>query len=154
MGMFLGGLQTSIHDRIPESEMTTVFTAIHFAYLIGHSDKPSGYFNRVLYTSGTTSRPLRPLYHDNRPSERRVFATAPASSAPTSAHSQNSAIGSSEPRFSHNTRHLTIEEMREFRAKGKFYHCSQSYGPLHKYAVKYLTIIEVDKYIPSGVGDD
>lgn len=143
LGMFLGGLQPSIRDRISESELSTVFSAIRAARRIDRSPRQPGQFQRSPFTSGQFSRssaPYRVGVQSGRSGPAPNLPVLPVSKSGPSQSTQDSAGF----RFNRNARHLTAEEAREFFGKGKCYRCSQPYGPLHKCAAKYLTIIEAD----------
>ncbi|KAL8498055.1 hypothetical protein ACS0TY_021405 [Phlomoides rotata] len=123
--------------------MTYVFVAIRVARRIAHIHKPPS-LQRNSFTHGssvrsTTSPNFGQHVEDNEPNS---IAATQISSQPT--FSQSTHPGSSASCPNPATRHLTTEEVYEYRDKGKCYRCIQPYGPLHKCAAKYLTIIEAD----------
>lgn len=52
LGVFLGGLQPAIRERIPDSEMTNVFAGIRAARRIARSTNPSIVQQRAPYSAG------------------------------------------------------------------------------------------------------
>ncbi|XP_057766739.1 uncharacterized protein LOC130987132 [Salvia miltiorrhiza] len=155
LGMFLGGLHSSIRDRITESDSVNVFTAIRAARRISRSSRGSSQPTRSSFPS---TAPLRSTasFRGGAP----VIGSTPATSfrggnsavsggfrnsTPTpnaSGQSANNSFrASSGYRGNRKSRHLTEDQIKEYLAQGKCFRCSQPYGPLHKCPSQSLNVI-------------
>lgn len=137
MGIFLGGLQPTIRERVPDSEMTDVFAAIKAARRIARSTKPSIGQQRAPYSAESFTRPTS-TYRSSHSTNVEDSGQQPTSKG---GNSQFSNTGSSRSKGNRKSWHLTPEQVEEYRAKGKRFKCSQPYTPLHKCASKYLSVI-------------
>ncbi|KAH6778749.1 hypothetical protein C2S52_009986 [Perilla frutescens var. hirtella] len=134
-----GGLQPAIRERIPDSEMTDVFAAIRAARRIARSVKPSLMLPKSTFSAGPFSRPTTTFR--SSPSPTAADSGQHPAGSVKGGQSQLSHTGSSWPRGNRKSRHLTPEQVDDYRAKGKCFKCSQPYTPLHKCASKYLSVI-------------
>ncbi|KAH6802299.1 hypothetical protein C2S51_033745 [Perilla frutescens var. frutescens] len=124
-----------LQHRIPDSETTDIYAAIRAARRVTRSHKLAGMPPpRSNFSTGSFSRPTATYYSPSAPVSGKTQTKA-------AKHSQFSSSASLAPRRNCNSRHLTLAEAQEYRAKGKCYHCGDRYSPLHKYAAKYLTVI-------------
>ncbi|XP_057794044.1 uncharacterized protein LOC131010514 [Salvia miltiorrhiza] len=155
LGMFLGGLHSSVRDRITESDSVNVFTAIRAARRISRSSRGS---SQPPQSSFPSTAPLRSTasFRGGAP----VIGSTPATSfrggnsavsggfrnsTPTPNASgqsaNNSSTASSGIRGNRKSRHLTEDQIKEYLAQGKCFRCSQPYGPLHKCPSQFLNVI-------------
>lgn len=128
LGTFLGGLQPSIHDRLPDSELTNVFVAIRVARRLAR-------VGRNTTAPSRSGPPNSPVW--SRPTT--TFQRQPATPEPAPGR----VVPNSSPR---NSQRLTSAHQEEYRAKGLCFRCGGKYGPLHKCPPKMLAIIlDVDE---------
>lgn len=138
--MFLGGLQPSIRDSIPDLELSDVFAAIRSARRVARVTRPPTTNNKLisgfqLRSTATSVSSGGHVDSSTNKSDGSLSAVSPEKSA------SHSSYGFPGPPPHRNVRHLTSEEAREYRAKGKYYRCGERYGPLHKCAAKHLNVI-------------
>ncbi|KAL6574194.1 hypothetical protein OROHE_001098 [Orobanche hederae] len=146
LGMSLGSLNASIRDHIPNSEVRDPLLGLpgELGESIYHQQlSPAPCSSRDLYSVPIIFSLYFSGYRSQLSTDGNGFSQHLHTSQNTSIVGQpkNTSAGSSPPWPNRNIRHLTAEEAREYRAKEKCYKCSQLYGPLQKYPLKFLTVM-------------
>ncbi|KAL6555595.1 hypothetical protein OROHE_007267 [Orobanche hederae] len=136
LGMFLGGLNPSVRDQISDAETGDVHSAIRAARRVSRSSDYSQPFSKPAFQH---SYGRSPTSLKGGVSAGVVPTLGTNGSALQS--SQQSSAASSRPQPHRKTRHLSAEEAREYREKGKCFRCSQPYGPLHRCDAKHLNVL-------------
>lgn len=138
LGMFLGGLQPSIRDSIPDSELSDVFAPIRSACHIARVTQPPTMNNKpisgIQLRSTTTS--VSSGGNGNNSTDISVGNLSGMWPGQSASHSS---YGFPSP--NRNIRNLPPEEAHEYRAKGLCYRFRECFGPLHKCTAKHLSVI-------------
>ncbi|XP_057790733.1 uncharacterized protein LOC131007835 [Salvia miltiorrhiza] len=128
LGYFLGGLKSSVRDRIQDTALTNYDSAVRAARRAERPSTVPGSFSRAVTLPVQTSRPVYPP---------RTTVTPPPPGSATSPQSSNFSKA-------HKFRQLPQSEIQKHLAAGTCFRCSLPFGPLHRCPPKTLNVLVYD----------